>query len=51
MEEYMMMTFEQILFQIVAELPISEFNKACEKAGIDEKTKQDLLNLLHARGV
>lgn len=46
-----MINFEEILLQIVAELPLSEFNKACDKAGINEELRKDLSNLLHVRGV
>lgn len=45
-----MINFEELLLNIVAELPMSEFDKACAKAGINEYLKQDILDLLDRRG-
>lgn len=46
-----MVNFEELLLKLVAELSLSEFEKACEKAGINEHLKKDILDLLERRGV
>jgi hypothetical protein len=51
MEVDIMINFEELLLKIVAELPLSEFEKACEKAGINQYLKEDILNLMERRGV
>lgn len=45
-----MINFEELLLKIVAELPLSEFDKACEKANINRYLKQDILDLLAREG-
>lgn len=38
------------LLKIVAELPLSQFVSACEKAGISQETMQDIADLISEGG-
>lgn len=46
-----MINLEGLLLELVAELSKSEFDNACEKAGISEGTKDFILDTLDSRGV
>lgn len=46
-----MINFEELLLKVIAELPLSEFEKACEKAGLSDFLKEEILSLLDRRGV
>lgn len=47
----MMINVEELLLKLVAELPVSEFIKACNKAGIADEDKKFIANLITERGV
>ena len=47
-----MFTFEEEkkILEVLGELPLSEFNKACEKAGVSDSLKKAILDFLEAEG-
>lgn len=46
-----MIDLMQIALKIIAEMKTSDFDKACDKAGISEYSKKEILRILDARGV
>lgn len=45
-----MINLLELLENIVNELPMSEFKKACEKAGINESLQETILEIIAVRG-
>jgi hypothetical protein len=45
-----MINLEQLLVRLVNELPLSEFKKACDKAGINESLQETILDIIDMRG-
>lgn len=46
-----MISLEELLLKLVAELPLSEFIKACKKAGLTDEDKQFIADIISSRGV
>lgn len=46
-----MINVEELLLKLVAELPVSEFVKACKKAGITDEDIKFVADLVTERGV
>ena len=46
-----MINVEELLLKLVAELPTSEFIKACKKAGISEEDIKFIADIITERGV
>jgi hypothetical protein len=45
-----MINLEELLVKLVNELPLSEFNKACDNAGINKSLRETVLELVALRG-
>jgi hypothetical protein len=50
MEVDIMINVEELLIKIVNELPLSEFRKACDSAGINKSLQQVVLDIVDSRG-